>query len=186
MKIVYNTEHYKRTDFEKYIVNALSFVPEKDLKGIANLNVYDSCPSHYPISAKGGFYPATKNRGAVIELYIDENLGHMMSYHSAFGYLTKLSDTIFVKLFGKKFIVHTLLHEIGHAVDNKVKKRKNKRREERYADDYANAIYRKIFSLSGVFYNTFNNFYRIVYRKRIEHDNVCGQQSCVNKKKKKA
>ena len=177
MKIVYHTKHYPGEIFGKYIEKAISSVPEKDLKGIVSLNVYDSCRSHFPVSAKGGHYPATKNMGAVIDLYLDENLGHMKSYHSESSFITRLSDIIYIKLFGKKFIIHTLLHEIGHSVDSTVNKRKNNKREESFADDYANEILNKIYPLNSIFYSAINNIYRTVYKQRIEHDNKAGNCS---------
>lgn len=176
LKIVYHTEHYPRDVFEKYIEKVISFVPEKDLRGIGVLNVYDFCPSHFSISAKGGHYPATKCMGAVIDLYIDENLGHMKSFHSGSNFITRLSDRIFIEIFGKLFIAHTLLHEIGHSIDSKVSKRKNTKRDEDFADDYADEILNKLYPLNGMFHTIINSIYRNVYYKRIEHaDKFCNK-----------
>jgi hypothetical protein len=185
LKIVYHTHHYPEEKFQKYIKKAISFVPDKDLKGINRINVYDFCPTHFPHSVKGGYYPATKKMGAIIDLYLDQNLGHMHSFHRKINYITKLYDKIFIKLFGKIFIIHTLLHEIGHFVDDtNDKKKKNKSKEEDFANDYANKILNRIYPLNNKFFTAFNSIYRNIYKKRIEHDNKAGNNwKSLNKKR---
>jgi hypothetical protein len=180
LKIVYQTQYYRKEQFQGYINKAVSNTPEKDIKGIHRINIYDSTPKHFPNPAKGGYYPASKTNGAVIDLYLDENLGHMLTFHKNKNFITKFFDQIFIKLFGKIFIIHTLLHEFGHFVHDINAKKKNKRSkssQETFADNYAYTILNKIYPFYGEYQLAINRVYRYVYMERINHDNKAGKRT---------
>jgi hypothetical protein len=103
--------------FRVYIEEAIDHAPEEHLKAVENINIYDECPVNFPISASGGYYAATSERGADLDIYLNQCLGHMLTpgtpLKSKFG---RFLDALFIRSFGKLFITHTILHELGHHV----------------------------------------------------------------------
>jgi hypothetical protein len=157
-----------------YVEKALTCVPPEDLKLAAHLNFYDECPSHFPVIAKGSYYPATAERGAEIDIYLDQNLGRMSSLHSHRNKITRLFDRIFVHTFGKRFIADTIFHEVGHLFYEFTTPDNNssgKEKSEEFANQYADRIYGKLHPFLQKHYSMFNLFYRLLYRHRIAHDN---------------
>ena len=177
LKILFHTHKYKGKKFKKYIDQAIKFTPASDIKNIVIINIYDECPSRLPVLAKGSFYPATKQNLAVIDIYLDQNLGHMLSYHKKQNILTTILDKKFIITSGKYFIIDTILHEIGHNVfnhSNRGKINNKSKQSETFANKYSNNIFCKMFPYRSYWYIIVNKIYRVIYTKRIEHDNKVG------------
>ncbi len=174
MKIIDYTEKYKGSKYSNYLSRAIDYIPPKDLLRIGKLNVYDSCPDHYPVIAQGSHYSRSRKEKGDIDIYLDQAFGHLLTYNKPKGILSKISDSIYIHTFGKLNIIHTLFHEVGHQVFENQKKRKTKgtkNQSEKFAENYANELYSKMYPLLSSWYHFFNSIYHLIYSNRIEHDN---------------
>ena len=146
IQVIDHTTSFDLTSLHSYIQKALSCVPEEDLKLFTTLNFYDKCPMHFPIGAMGGYYAATAKKGAEIDIYVDESLGHLSSLHRRRGKITELFDYIFIHTFGKTFIAATIFHEVGHLVFDAASSSgdPDKDASEEYAENYVPGLYGKL------------------------------------------
>jgi hypothetical protein len=173
VNIVAYTVAFNGEFFKKYIEYALTQAPEGDLKNVTSVNIYDECPSYFPLIAMGGHYPATSEKGAELDIYLDQNLAHLLT-DSPKGKVSSWFDGLFIKIYGRKFIVHTVLHELGHHVydmNATPETKDDKEASEKYAEDYANAIYNKIYPRQRKYYALLNGIYHLLCWRRIQKDN---------------
>jgi|SRR5208283_2635915 len=165
------TSEHNKYHVSKYIFKYLKVVPEEDLRGIENINIYDDTPSHFPKHMSGGYYsPNTVSRGAEIDLFLNHMLGYMTQVAEKNTLLNRLSNKIFLMLFGKLFIANTLFHEIGHHKYNVIspKAYKTEADAEKDAKNYADNLLEKIYPLLPRHYTILNKLYKDLCRKRIE------------------
>ena len=173
VSIVDYTHAFNMDFFRKYIEEALTAAPEEHLKSVENINTYDECPSNAPVIAMGGYYPTEENKGATLDIYLDQSFGHLLSDIPK-GKLSRFLDALFISSFGKYFIIHTVLHELGHHVYHMTatsETKNNNEASEKYAEEYANGIYNKRYPLQHKFYWLFNGLYHLLYWRRIRKDN---------------
>ena len=175
--IVDETDFYDFRKFSSYIKKSLDRVPAEDVKDIEKIVIRDSRLPHSPAIIRGGYYPPTSDTGAVIHIYIDENLGHMKSFHRRKNLITSMCDALFIAAFGRLFVVATLYHEIGHHVHEMSEPGVNQKdgRAETYATRYENKLFRKSNPAVARFYGSINALYRFIYAKRIAWDNEVGK-----------
>ncbi len=174
MELIDLTKSYNGKKYLKYLTQAINNIPFEDLKNIDRLNLYDCCPKNYPIIVQGGHYPATPKKKGAIDIYLDQNFGHLLSYNYPKGLITKLFDLVFIHTFGKLHLIHTVFHEVGHQVFEDQKKKKGKRAEkqsEKFAEEYASNLYRKMYPSLQKRYQLFNSIYHSLFTLRIDHDN---------------
>jgi hypothetical protein len=167
------TQAFNGKAFHRYIKRALSYVPGEHLQQIESINIYDDCPSHFPVIAQGSHYPST-SKGARIDLYLNQCFGHMVSFHKKRNSITDFFDRIFAHTFGKLFLIHTLYHEIGHHVFHVTSACESKGvndTEEKYAEEYADNIYGNAYPMAQRYYDVLNRIYHLIYRHRIAKDN---------------
>ncbi len=171
--IVAYTTAFNGAFFKNHIEHALTHAPEGDLRRVANINIYDECPSYFPVIAMGGHYPATSEKGAELDIYLDQNLAHLLSDRPK-GKVSSWLDGVFIKTFGKRFIIHTVLHELGHHVYDMTAKpetKDDKEASEKFAEEYANTIFNKIYPMQHKYYGFFNGVYHLLCWRRILKDN---------------
>ncbi len=171
MKIIDHTTEYDGQKYKKLIENLICHVQKSDLENVITINIYDHCPSHYPLIAQGAYWIHDSKDNGAIDLYLDQCFGHMLSYHQARGLIQKVSDRIFVFLFGNKHLTDTLFHEIGHLVYEKRVKRVNQTKSEKFAVEYATRHFNKVYRSLNKHYDLVNGIYHFLYKKRIQHDN---------------
>ena len=174
VNIIDYTHAFNLAAYLRYIEKALSYVQHVQLKGVENINIYDKSPENFPIVARGGYCAPTLEKGADLNIYLDQNLGHMLSLHKKRNKFTDVLDGIFVHTFGKLFIVDTLFHELGHHIYNatstEIAKTDDKASEE-YANEYAIEMYGKMYPLAQRHYGIINGLYHLIYWRRILKDN---------------
>ncbi|HBG92760.1 MAG: hypothetical protein A2X54_10240 [Nitrospirae bacterium GWF2_44_13] len=173
VNIVDYTHAFDIEFFRRYIEEALTCVPKEHLKSVENINIYDECPSHFPVVARGGHYPFTEEEGAELDIYLNQNLGHLLPENHPKGKLSRFLDAVFIRTFGKYFIIHTLLHELGHHVYNlkaTIQTKDDDTASENFAEQYANDIYNKTYPLHHRYYWLFNGLYHLLYWRRIMKD----------------
>jgi hypothetical protein len=177
VNIVDYTQAFNIGFFLNYIEEGLSASPEEHLQSVANINIYDECPSYAPAIAMGGYYPSQGIKGAALDIYLDQNLGHLLS-DSPRGKLTRFFDGIFIRMFGKYFIIHMILHELGHHVFEitaTVGTKDDNEASEKYAGEYANEIYNKKYPLQHKYYGFISSLYHLLYWRRIlRNDEIRG------------
>lgn len=190
MKIVDCTKEYNGKKYIKYLRNALSHIPEGNLKNIGEIIIHDRCPCDYPVIAQGGYHPATSKKKGVVELYLDQSFGHLLTYNQPKGIITKFFDSIFIHSFGKLHLIHTVFHEIGHQVfedQNKKKsaklKKKGKRKQiesEKLAENHADELFGIANPSLQKYYPIANSVYRFFYSRRRNHDNKMREKRYYN------
>jgi hypothetical protein len=172
VNIVDYTHAFDVKFFRKYIEEALTAAPEEHLKAVENINIYDECPSNAPVVAMGGYYPPETKKGAALDIYLDQNFGHLLS-DSPKRKLSRFFDALFIRSFGKYFMIHTILHELGHHVYQMTvtpESKDDNEASEKYAEEYANEIYNKKYRLQHKYYQLFNGLYHLLYWRRIIKD----------------
>lgn len=165
---IYNFDYYLR-----YIQKALTYVPIEHLQYVENINIYDNCPSNFPIIASGGYYPPTQKNGATLDIYLNQTFGHMLSFHKKRNSITNFLDGIFVYTFGHCFMINTIFHELGHHIyymSSTSEDKNNGTASEQYANEYSINLYNKIHPLAKKYYWLSNKLYHIIYWRRIRHD----------------
>jgi hypothetical protein len=165
------TVQYGQYNVHKLIVKCLFAIPESALQGIGTINIYDNTPSHIPQDKSGGYYPPnTINKSAVIDIYLNQTLGHMPYISNKDNYFAKIKNWIFFILFGKLFIESTLFHEIGHHQYDVISPKVYKTEEEAEEDvkKYADELYGKRHPFLIRDYDIWNNLYHYLYKNRIE------------------
>ena len=180
MNIIDHTQRYDGQKLRKYLLEAIQYVPENDLNNIGIINIYDSCPTNYPVIAQGAFWPATFDKTGAIDIFLDQVFGHMLTYQKNEGFLKTVTNEIFIRTFGKLHLADTLFHEIGHHVYEYSKN--NKKKSEQFADNYALKIYSKMHPIISRRYQFFNSIYHLLYSSRLEHDNRVREETGRNKK----
>jgi len=122
------TDHYKNYNIEKCLVNIIRKIPREDLIGLDKINIYDDC---FPKAQTGLYYPPNIiSKGSQIDIYLNPSLGYMASIGNKIGFLSKISDKIFLISFGKLFLAEALLHEVGHHKHIAILKKQYKSSEE--------------------------------------------------------
>ena len=170
MKIIDYTKEYSGQNYIKFINALIGYVPESDLTNIGTINIYDKCPNHYPVIAQGAYWPPDINGKGAVDIYLDQCFGHMLTFNNKSGVYSKISDLLFVSLFGKKHLAHTMFHEIGHLVYEHTVQRVNKKESEKFAEEYALNLYYKAYPIQKDWYTLTNTIYKKLYSNRIQHD----------------
>ncbi len=171
MNIIDHTTEYNGQKYKGLIEKLIGHVQKRDLENVKTINIFDHCPSHYPVIAQGAYWIRNSKDNGAIDIYLDQCFGHMLSYHNESGITQKVSDRIFVLLFGQKHLTDTLFHEIGHLVYEKRVKKVNQTESEKFAVNYATEHFNKVYKKLNKHYSLVNGVYHILYKKRIQHDN---------------
>lgn len=170
MKIIDHTKEYIGKKYIKFINALIGYVPDSDLNHVESINIYDKCPTHYPVMAQGAYWPPNENEKGAVDIYLDQCFGHMLTYNKNHSVISKIADSIFISLFGKKHLADTLFHEIGHLVYDHKDRKAEKKLSEKFAEEYALNLYQKVYPSQKKWYSLTNEIYKILYSNRIEHD----------------
>jgi hypothetical protein len=163
------THEYKKYNVVSLIVKYIQTVPEEDLKGLSVISIFDRTPRHFPQHKAGGYSPLG-NRGATIDIFLSDALGHMTYPAERQDILSVIKNKLFLILFGKFFIIETLFHEIAHHKYTIISPREYKTAEatEEDAKKYTNDLLGSTFPFLGHYYDLLNRAYKYLYRQRIE------------------
>ena len=116
------------------------------------------------------YYPPNIiGKGAQIDIYLYQSLGYMGLGWSTRSLMSRISDRVFLLLFGKFFLAEVVLHELGHHKYDSILKKQYRTAEEKEddADKYSLTHYRKAYPFVARYYNIVNGVYRLLFKKRI-------------------
>jgi hypothetical protein len=170
LKIIDHTKEYLGQDYINFINALIGYVPESDLTNIGTINIYDKCPKHYPVIAQGAYWPPDNKGKGAVDIYLDQCFGHMLTFNNKSKINSKIADSLFVTLFGKKHLAHTIFHEIRHLVYEQTGQRVKKKESEKFAEEYALNLYYKAYPSQRNWSSLTNKIYKTIYSSRIQHD----------------
>ncbi len=168
--IIDDTEEYQALSIWKYVIALLRAVPEKDLQGIGTIVLRDRSKGQL----RGGYFVASTNEAARIDLYLDWALGYPADIvrRTSRGLLNNLYNRVLMRCSGEAWLALTLFHELGHHVtrgtSNLPKNAEEAEKAEEDATAYEHQLYWKIFPLRCYLYHYFDKLLQSLYRAKIK------------------